>query len=276
MARVSNGFVGFINILTLLLSLAALGGAFFLYLNHASTACQKTLQEPLLIVGAALFVVSLLGLFGSCCRVNSLLYVYLFFMFLLILGLICSTVFTILVTNKGVGNAVSGRGFKEYRLGDYSNWLQTYAVNDQNWPSIKGCLVETKMCSSESLGVTNSQEAAADFYKRSLSPTQSGCCKPPTYCGFDYKNATLWTVPKTGPAVPDTDCTTWSNNQEALCYDCKSCKAGILANLKKEWRLLAVINTCILVFVILVYSVGCCALRNNTSSNYSRYKGGYA
>ena len=62
------------------------------------------------------------------------------------------------------------------------------------------------------------------------------------------------------------------NNQQALCYDCKSCKAGVLANIKKEWRLLAVVDAGILILVILVYSIGCCALRNNRSSRYSRHK----
>ena len=71
------------------------------------------------------------------------------------------------------------------------------------------------------------------------------------------------------------DCKTWSNNHAVLCYDCMSCKAGVLANIKKEWRLLAAANTSLLIVVILVYSVGYCALRNNRSISYLRYKGGY-
>ncbi|KAL7161041.1 hypothetical protein ACSBR2_041649 [Camellia fascicularis] len=57
---------------------------------------------------------------------------------------------------------------------------------------------------------------------------QSGCCKPPTNCG---KNA----------AGPDTDCKTWSTNEDKLCNDCESCKARVLENMRTEWRLHVVI-----------------------------------
>lgn len=102
---------------------------------------------------------------------------------------------------------------------------------------------------------------------------QSGCCKPPTYCGFEYKNATFWEVPKSGPAVPDSDCTTWNNDQAKLCYDCKSCKGGVLANIKKEWRHLVIFNSCLFVVITILYSLGYCAYKNNKSDNkYTRYR----
>ena len=103
--------------------------------------------------------------------------------------------------------------------------------------------------------------------------SQSGCCKPPTYCGFEFKNATFWVVPKTGPAVADTDCKTWSNDQKQLCFDCKSCRAGLLANIKSQWRTLAICNACIFVVLIFVYSVGCCAFRNNRRDKYKYQRG---
>lgn len=104
--------------------------------------------------------------------------------------------------------------------------------------------------------------------------TQSGCCKPPSYCGFEYRNATYWVAPKTGPAVPDTDCTTWSNEQTMLCFNCKSCKAGVLSNIRKEWRRLAIFNSCVLIILTLIYCIGCCATRNNRSSpKYTTHRG---
>lgn len=105
---------------------------------------------------------------------------------------------------------------------------------------------------------------------------QSGCCKPPVECGFEFKNSTNWTVPKSGPAVPDSDCNTWSNQQNELCFNCNSCKAGFLGNIKQQWKNLLIFNICLIVFVIIVYSTGCCASRNNRiSRKYNRY-GGYA
>lgn len=102
---------------------------------------------------------------------------------------------------------------------------------------------------------------------------QSGCCKPPAYCGLEFHNATYWTTPKRGPAVADPDCKTWSNGQEKLCFDCYSCKKAVLDNIRREWRLLALINIGIIVFVILVYSVGCCALRNNRHPYHKQHSG---
>ncbi|KAK9278408.1 hypothetical protein L1049_027973 [Liquidambar formosana] len=271
MFRVSNIVIGILNFFTLILSIASLGGSVWFHFQ-GETECQRVLQNPLLVLGVFLFVVSLLGLFGSWCRVTVLMWLYLFVMFFFILGLICFTVFAIVITNKGVGKAISERGFKEYRLGDYSHWLQKYVVNEGNWVEIQSCLVDAKVC--RSLGNGGVHQKASDFYLTHLSPTQSGCCKPPTYCGFEFKNATYWTVPKSGPAVPDTDCTTWSNDQSKLCYDCKSCKGGVLANIKNEWRSLTILNVCIILFLIIVYTTGCCAYRNNREDNkYNRYKG---
>ncbi|XP_052174596.1 tetraspanin-8-like [Diospyros lotus] len=265
MVRLSNSIVVLVNVLTLVISVAVIGGAAWSY-THPGSLCHRVLQQPLLFLGLSLLAVSLLGLIGACCRVQFLLWIYLFVMFVLIVGLVCFTVFTVVVTNKGVGKAVSDKGYKEYRLGDYSNWLRKYVVNQENWAKIRSCLVVADVCST--LGA-NPNETLADFRKRTLSPIQSGCCKPPTSCGFKFKNATYWTAPKTGgPAAADGDCATWSNNQSVLCYGCQSCKAGVLANIKKEWKLLAIINVVVLVFVIIIYSIGCCALRNVRSSGY--------
>ncbi|PIN04519.1 Tetraspanin family integral membrane protein [Handroanthus impetiginosus] len=256
MARISNGMITGLNILTLLMAFSAIGFSLWFHVKPESP-CQRVFKTPLLAVGAALLVVSLAGLVGSWCRVSFLLWLYLFVLFVLILALMVFTVFTIIVTNKGVGNAVSGKGVGDHRLGDYSNWLQKYVINAKNWDEIKSCLVDVKLCQRIESG------KGEDYYKHHMPPILSGCCKPPNYCGFHFQNATFWTMPKTGPAVPNPDCKTWSNVQKELCFDCQSCKTAVLNNIKREWRLLALINIAIIVFVIIIYSVGCCALRNN-------------
>ncbi|EYU45434.1 hypothetical protein MIMGU_mgv1a015011mg [Erythranthe guttata] len=163
MARVSNGMIAALNILTLVMAISAIG--YSLWFNvKPENPCQKVLKTPLLVVGGALMVVSLAGLVGSCCRISILLWMYLFVLFLLIICLICFTVFTIIVTNKGVGIALSRRGVGDHRLGDYSGWLQKYVINAQNWDEIKSCLVDVKLCANIHAGKVE------DFYKHNVSP----------------------------------------------------------------------------------------------------------
>ncbi|URE24780.1 Tetraspanin family [Musa troglodytarum] len=244
MVRISNSLVGFLNFLTLLISFPIIGAGLWFRL-HAATECERFLQLPLLVLGGFLLVVSVLGLIGACCCVS-------FFM----------------VTNKGVGEAVSGVGFKEYRLSDYSGWLQKRVENWETWRQIDGCLKDAQVCAGlEGLaGLQDSQ-----FLAKNLSPLQSGCCKPPTFCGFQYKNATFWTVPTAGLKSTDADCKLWSNDQGKLCYDCGSCKAGVLATLKSKWKVVSIFNIALLVLLIIVYSIGCCALRNNRAKMHGGY-----
>ncbi|KAJ6800220.1 tetraspanin-8-like [Iris pallida] len=272
MFRLSNNLVGVLNFLTFLLSIPILGGGIWLAHRASSTDCEKFLQGPLIAIGAFLMAVSLAGLVGACCRSTLLLWVYLCVMFLLIVLLFCFTVFAFVVTNKGAGEAVSGRGYKEYRLGDYSNWLQKRVETGKSWDRIRTCLVDNKVCSK--LQEDNRNQTFDQFFKDHLSPLQSGCCKPPSECGFVYQSATEWNKPAAGFTSNSTDCTTWQNDPSILCYDCQSCKAGILANIKNDWKKVAVINIIFLVFLVVVYSVGCCAFRNNREDNaYPRWKG---
>jgi hypothetical protein len=49
--------------------------------------------------------------------------------FLLIIPLFLFTIFSFVVTNKGVGKLVSNKGNREYPLGDYMYWLQKQVKN---------------------------------------------------------------------------------------------------------------------------------------------------
>ncbi|XP_057545560.1 tetraspanin-8-like [Amaranthus tricolor] len=262
--RCSNSLVGILNFVTFLLSIPILGSGIWLA-HKATTDCEKYLEKPIIILGVFLMLVSLAGLIGACCRVNWLLWVYLLVMFLLIAILFCFTIFAFVVTNKGAGETVSKRGYKEYKLGDYSNWLQKRVDNPKNWRRIRSCLVDGKIC--QKLAATNSPQTV--FFSKHLSPIESGCCKPPTSCGFTYVGPTNWT--KVGTST-DPDCTSWDNSPNKLCYDCSSCKAGFLQNLKGDWKKVAVINIVFLVFLIIVYSIGCCAFRNNRWDNADQWK----
>ncbi|XP_020231314.1 tetraspanin-8 [Cajanus cajan] len=266
MVRFSNNVIGLLNFLTLLLSIPVLVGGVWLS-KQGSSECERWLEKPVIALGVFLMVVSIAGLVGACCRVSWLLWVYLLVMFLLIVLLFAFTIFAFVVTNKGAGEAVSGRGYKEYRLGDYSNWLQKRVDNPNTWNRIKSCLNSGKLCSEFRDKFIN--DTVTQFYTENLSALQSGCCKPSDDCHFTYEGPTNWT--KSTTPYTNTDCDSWNNDPNILCFNCQSCKAGLLQNLKTDWKKVAVVNIVVLVFLILVYSIGCCAFRNNRSDNWKRY-----
>ncbi|GJM97817.1 hypothetical protein PR202_ga14773 [Eleusine coracana subsp. coracana] len=271
MVRCSNGLLGLLNACVLVLAIVTLGGGAWLSHRASTTDCERFLERPIIALGVLLLALSLAGLAGSLCRASCLLWLYLLALFLLIVLLFAFTVFAFVVTNRGAGWVVSGRGYKEYRLGDYSTWLQRRVENSENWAKIRSCLQDSKVC--EKLGAR--KETLTQFVNTNLSPIQcfmnvfiiSGCCKPPTGCNFIYQSEIVWMKPNGFNGTEDPDCNTWSNDQTALCYDCTSCKAGVLANLKNSWKKIATVNIIFLVFLIVVYSVGCCAFRNNRQDN---------
>lgn len=268
MARFSNGIIVFVNGLVFLLSLVILGVGLWLAIKGDSV-CSKFLQWPVIGIGAFLLLASMAGFFGACWGVRLLMWVYLFFMFLLIILFFCFTILAFVVTNKGAGEVLSNRGFKKYRLGDYSHWLQKQVDNSANWQKIKSCIQDAKICNN--LADHSRNKDAQQFYSQNLSPIESGCCKPPTSCNFRYVNATNWAVNMTTSANnTNSDCVLRSNNQDQLCFNCSACKAGVLATL--NWRNIAIVNVVALVALIVVYSIACCAWRNNRQDDgYSLY-----
>ncbi|KAJ0106501.1 hypothetical protein Patl1_19020 [Pistacia atlantica] len=256
MVRISNFIVGFLNCLSLLLGLVSIAMSVYFYVHGiGSSQCEKALENPLLITGIVLLVVSLLGLIGSCCRLNAFLFLYLTVMVCLMIGLLGFTVFTFMVTNNGVGKTFSNKGVSKIRTWDLANWLENHFVKGKKWDNMRSCLRESEICRT------------SNFYKKNLSLIQSGCCKPPSECGIEQKGATMWAAPKEGKATNNSDCNTWNNQQNKLCYDCNACKEGFLMNIKKQWKYLAVFNLCALVLVILSYGFGSCAMKNNRKNN---------
>ncbi|GLJ53980.1 hypothetical protein SUGI_1154380 [Cryptomeria japonica] len=134
---------------------------------------------------------------------------------------------------SGHGHIVPNRAYREYTLGDYSGWLR-HRVHA--WNRIRNCLASSTTCAT----LTQRYPLAQDFFNAHLTPIESGCCKPPTLCGYTFVSATYWISPIN--IGEDMDCLTWNNDQTQLCYSCNSCKAGLLANLKKEWRVADVLD----------------------------------
>ncbi|TKY48493.1 Tetraspanin-3 protein [Spatholobus suberectus] len=237
MMRGSNHLIGLINFLTFLLSVPILGGGIWLSTRANNTECLKFLRWPLIVIGISIMVTSLAGLTGSCYRNTFLMSLYLVVVFFIILVLVGFIIFAYVVTEKGSGREVQNRAYLDYYLQDYSGWLEERVTSDSYWRKIiSSCVRDSKVCGKLGRTVYGAPETADMFYLRKLTPIQSGCCKPPAECGYNYQNET---VVGTNP-----DCTRWSYDQHLLCYDCDSCKAGVLASLKKTYRNNRKIDNC--------------------------------
>ncbi|KAH7447088.1 hypothetical protein KP509_01G090700 [Ceratopteris richardii] len=271
MAKFSNVMLVILNAITLVISAAIIVGGIWLATQEHND-CASLARWPVIGIGVFFLIVSLIGLIGSCDNNKCLLFFYLFIIFLLILLLITVTVFGVIVTIKGADDAVSDKGIKEYRLGDYSTWLKRHVVEKPAyWDKIKSCLIRAKVCNN--LQNKDKGISVSALYRENISPIQSGCCKPPTACNFTYVNATTW-INATTPNA-DVDCKSWNSTEDILCYDCQSCKAGVLQTSKDSWKKMAIINACVVVFLILVILLGCCAARNSSRRYYHAIQPGF-
>ncbi|KQK23471.1 protein TORNADO 2 [Brachypodium distachyon] len=259
-----------INLAAALLSIPVIAAGIWLS-TQTDNACVNLLQWPLIGLGIAILAVGLAGFVGALWRLPRLLLAYLVAMLILALSLASLVVFVFLVTTGSSGRPVPSRAFLEYDLDDYSGWLRQRLDSASRWDGIKTCLASTPICPS-----LNQTYATAEgfFAARWLSPVESGCCKPPTRCGYTFVNPTFWISPIDGAVDPD--CAAWSNDQAQLCYSCSSCKAGVLQNLRREWRRADLILLVAALGLLAVYAVGCYTFRQAKTDNlFRRYRQGY-
>ncbi|GAA0160676.1 scaffold/adaptor protein [Lithospermum erythrorhizon] len=265
----SNNVIGGINFIAMLLSIPIIGAGIWLTTDTANS-CVKFLQWPVIILGVLILVVAIAGFIGAFWRISWLLIFYLIAMLVLIILLACLVIFVYMVTIRGSGHPEPSRAYLEYKLDDFSLFLRRRVRSSYKWDRIKGCLSSTSTCSE----LNQTYRMAQDFFNAHISPLQSGCCKPPTLCGYTFVNPTYWISPIN--MAEDMDCLQWNNDQTQLCYSCDSCKAGLLANLEKEWKRANIILLISLIALISVYILGCCAFRNaKTEDMFRKYKQGY-
>ncbi|KAG2277756.1 hypothetical protein Bca52824_060311 [Brassica carinata] len=252
----ANNLTAILNLLALLCSIPITASGIWLA-SKPDNECVNLLRWPVVVLGVLVLVVSACGFIGAYQHKETLLAVYLCCMAILIGLLLVVLIFAFVVTRPDGSYQVPGRGYKEYRLEG-------------------ACLVDTNVCPKLS-----QQFITADqfFSSSSITPLQafnsdvkvisaSGCCKPPTACGYNFVNPTLWLNPTNMAA--DADCYLWSNDQSQLCYNCNSCKAGILGNLRQDWRKANLILIITVVVLIWVYVIACSAFRNAQTEDLSR------
>ncbi|KAK8286758.1 hypothetical protein V6Z12_D07G011600 [Gossypium hirsutum] len=263
---VSNNITAVLNIVALLCSIPIIAAGIWLD-QKPDNACVHLIRWPVILLGFLILLVSLAGFVGAYRYKETLLAFYLCCMAILIALLLILLVFAFVVTRPDGSYDVPGKGYKEYRLDGYSAWLRDHVVDNKSWRKIKACLADTGVCPK----LTQKFITADQFFAAHISPLQSGCCKPPTICGYTFVNPIQWTNPTNPTGGPD--CYLWSNDQTQLCYNCNSCRAGLLGNLRTEWRKANIILIVAVVLLILVYVIACSAFRNVQSEElFSRRK----
>ncbi|KAL6544023.1 Protein TORNADO 2 [Orobanche gracilis] len=265
----SHNVIGVLHFVALLLSIPVIGAGIWLATQPANS-CVKNLHWPVIILGVLILIVSIVGIIGGFCRIPWLLILYFVAMLILIVVLAFLVVFIYSVTNIGSGHPVPSRSYLEYKLDDFSGFLRRMVRSSYKWDRIRSCLSTSTMCSE----LNQSYRMAQDFFDaHTISPLQSGCCKPPTECAYTFVNPTYWISPINNAA--DMDCLQWSNDQTQLCYSCDSCKAGLLANLKKEWRKAYILLAITLVALIFISLSGCVVFRKAQKEKiFEKYKRG--
>ncbi|CAN6906914.1 unnamed protein product [Brassica oleracea] len=237
----ANNLTAILNLLALLCSIPITASGIWLA-SKPDNECVTLLRWPVVVLGVLILLVSACGFIGAYQYKETLLAVYLCCMAILIGLLLVVLIFAFVVTRPDGSYQVPGRGYKEYRLEGFSNWLRENVVESKNWGKIRACLADTNVCPKlsqrfitadqffSSSSITPLQACSLFFFNSLLNlKLLSGCCKPPTACGYNFVNPTLWQNPTNMAA--DADCYLWNNDQSQLCYNCNSCKAGLLGNL---------------------------------------------
>ncbi|KAK2987565.1 hypothetical protein RJ640_021619 [Escallonia rubra] len=278
---VSNNITAIVNFVALMCSVPIIAAGIWLA-SKPDNECVHWLRWPVAFAGVLFLLVSLAGFVGAYWNKQTLLGFHLCFMAILIVLLLIFLVLAFIVTHPSGAYSVPGRGFTEYRLSGFSSWLRDHITSSDNWGNIRACLADTQICPK----LSQEYISAEQFFAAHISPIQasvsshslcfqSGCCKPPTICGYQYVNPIMWINP-TNP-IADADCSIWNNDASQLCYNCNSCKAGLLGNLRREWRKANVILIVMVVVLIWVYLIACSAYRNaQTEELFRRYKQGWA
>ncbi|XP_057447318.1 tetraspanin-2 [Lotus japonicus] len=266
---VSNNITAVLNFIALMASIPIIASGVWLA-SKPDNECIHTFRWHVLILGIFILLGSITSFIGAYWNKQGLLAFYLCCMAILIALLLFLLVFAFIVTRPDGSYAVPGRGYRESRIDGFSAWLRNHVTDSRSWNRIRMCLADSDVC----IKLTQDYITADQFFNSHITPLQSGCCKPPTACGYNYVNPILWISPVNPMADPD--CYLWNNDQNQLCYNCNACKAGLLGKLRKEWRKANIILVVAVVVLIWVYLIACSAYKNaKTEDLFRRYKRGW-
>ncbi|KAK9758035.1 hypothetical protein RND81_01G202100 [Saponaria officinalis] len=183
-------------------------------------------------------------------------------LYLLMIGL---GIFALAVSSHGTGKSIPGITYKEYELTSCSKLMQSKVNDTHLWEKYyKRALIKHHVCSD--MTSIYRADTLDKFHQRPLNPFESGCCKPPDECKFNYTSPTIWiNSTNNDNSSTNIDCYKWSNDPNTYCFDCESCKAAFAQDVKHYWSLPGIMAIVVLVkFVLatLFYCLGICCNLN--------------
>uniref|UniRef100_A0A0E0J8L5 Tetraspanin n=1 Tax=Oryza nivara TaxID=4536 RepID=A0A0E0J8L5_ORYNI len=250
--RRAEYLVGMAGVLTLVTSIVLLlSGSTYGYSPKVCTG-RGVFFGPTIALGLLLMAAFILGTCGQRYGDVCLFGCYLLGLLIAFPLLLAFIIFGYVAVG---GIDLGGVSVREYNLEEYSGWLRGRVADPHYWETTSACLRDGDVCSGMTRLVRDPDTGIfvpeLSPYERWLkehgikkgvhvmSPIESGCCKPPSSCGFTYVNGTTWIPTPAAAGAPaaatNVDCSRWSNNQQTLCFQCDSCKAGFLDDIKKAW-----------------------------------------
>ncbi|XP_010677614.1 tetraspanin-7 isoform X2 [Beta vulgaris subsp. vulgaris] len=153
--------------------------------------------------------------------------------FPLLVAMAALGIFALAVSTKGGGKSIPGRSYKEYHVESYSHWMVKKVNDTNNWENYyKKAVIKGRVCNA--FFNQYQLDKLDEFYQRPLDAFEWGCCKPPEECNFNYTSPAKWIKPEIGN-YSNNDCNRWDNDPNILCFNCQSCKAAFLQDLKHHW-----------------------------------------
>ncbi|CAH9115005.1 unnamed protein product [Cuscuta epithymum] len=141
-------------------------------------------------------------------------------------------------------------------LDQFPTWLRNTVLS--KWDdSVPNCLARSVPCSALDTPYYSSFQILSTA---PLTTLQFGCCMPPQSCNFTFVRPTYWISNQTSSL--SGDCSRWNNDPDKLCFNCDSCKAGVIAHNSKSLKIVnnLVLGAIVMCAVYFLYFVCLCSI----------------
>ncbi|KAH7446206.1 hypothetical protein KP509_01G045000 [Ceratopteris richardii] len=260
-------------------------------LHQPAERCASFMHMPILTIGTVLLLFSVFGLvlillesiFRSPRVATLTSWLHLILLFCGVIILFCFAIFSLEVTNENLGHSVHayGNNYTEYRIYEYPKWMQHRVRNQNYWQKVKKCIIMSSICITSGIP-DSSSNTTHRIAIEGLTPIQKGCCLPPSACDIQYTGAQVRNhMIMGGPyvygvtndyEVPHVDghhmgidihaytrdCPKWNSDPYQLCYNCDTCKAGVIQANMSRWKKIGIMYVVLVMIMVCNYALFSC------------------